>query len=48
VNWSDDLIALTLFERLVAILLARDAMSPVSLRIHLSVSASVLKCAKIA
>jgi regulator of replication initiation timing len=40
VDWSDDLIALTLRELVAIFFVARDAMSPVSLRIYLSVAAS--------
>jgi hypothetical protein len=40
VDWSDDPIALTLGELVAIFFVARDAMSPVSLRIYLFVSAS--------
>jgi hypothetical protein len=40
VDWSVDLIALTLRELVAIFFVAQDAMSPVSLRIYFSVSAS--------
>jgi hypothetical protein len=40
VDWSDDLISLTLRELVAILFVARDAMSPVSLRMYLYVSAS--------